>query len=61
MKTTKLDLILFAPVYFQLMYWTFGDNPSHMLLVNGIVLVALFAINIVLKFSNHKKLVIKEN
>ena len=60
MKITKIDLLLLAPIYLQLMYWTFEKNKAQMLLANGVILVVLFVIAAIYKVINYKKTSMKK-
>ncbi len=60
MKITKIDLLLLAPIYLQLMYWTFEKNKAQMLLANGVILVVLFVIAVIYKVINYKKASMKK-
>ncbi len=60
MKITKIDLLLLAPIYLQLMYWTFEKNKAQMLLANGVILVVLFVIAAIYKVINYKKASMKK-
>ncbi len=60
MKITKIDLLLLAPIYLQLMYWTFEKNKAQMLLANGVILVVLFVIAVIYKVINYKKTSMKK-
>lgn len=60
MKITKIDLLLLAPIYLQLMYWTFEKNKAQMLLANGVILVVLFVIAVIYKVINYKKALMKK-
>ncbi|MDY6062240.1 MAG: hypothetical protein SPI53_00360 [Erysipelotrichaceae bacterium] len=54
-ELTIFDLLLVGPIYFQILYYIYGEKLKDFQKINGILVVVLFICAIALKYYKHSQ------